>query len=1031
MARKPAQTRRKSPAQRSVQAARQGATQIDAPARPRATRPTAAASTSGTASASGSATQRKPAPTNGAATKANNGAAKPAPATGATTANGNRPAPPKSNGNGSAKANGSVGASGGRPAVDNGTRPVAAPNARPPTISGERPAVSSPARTSARATAVLPTPAEALVEAPPIAVPPAIETPTPWGAALATKPSARFDPRARLQQMWAWLRSLSLEAWAWIAVIALAAVLRYWGLGDKPLHHDESMHAFFSLSFARDPAGYWYDPLLHGPFQFHAEGIVFASIIAAYTFFRGLVTAQGPMLAGLALDTALIALAIVAGTVIARRLGRDTWTSRIVAGAAVLVGLVALVLLGSGVFSMMTHVDLAGSNPWINDTTARLLPATTGLFLVAITYGLRRELGQVGALAAAFCLAISPAFVYFSRFLREDIYFACFTYAVVVCAVQWARKRTIGWLIATVLAFVLAYATKESIYLDIIIWGSFLALLAVWEFGHVVSDRLPRVFSDRERAFFGHAAPLLLVGAIGAAVGAFALTQIDRLSVYVFNVQQTPNSKAALAMNDWVTNLENVTVSAILYGSIALAVLVIVVLLVQLRRDIEPSSEYAGDARDGELVGFDAPAPRPSLVARLRARLDRGRHPFLRLLLDTSWVNWFVAFVAGWVLFVALYWIVPPGPNGVAPGFAQGFQVGVGRGIWQGLYYWLQQQQVARGAQPWYYYLLLIPLYEQLAVVIGAAGIIRCLARPTRFRIFLVYWFVLALGLYSWAGEKMPWLSIHILLPLMLLAGVALDWMLRTAYVGARALARRDLQFTLAQRPRLIGAAVGLVVALVMLVPTVHGMLVLSHPDAADGPQEMMVYVQTTNDVETIMNKITKADRLMYGGKHQLRIDVGVGEEWPFYWYLRDYWLDPHPLAYATFDAPFTGTGAAQYDMLLLTEGDAATFMGTHPAGYTEHVYSLRSWWDEGYKPLPCVPTKQRACSASQDQVDTGVGLGNWLTYGDNVPAKGGFQFGKAASRVWAWLWQRQPFGSTQGSYNVVLIVRDGVPVQP
>ena len=27
-------------------------------------------------------------------------------------------------------------------------------------------------------------------------------------------------------------------------VIILGAVLRFWGLGDKPLHHDESLHAY-------------------------------------------------------------------------------------------------------------------------------------------------------------------------------------------------------------------------------------------------------------------------------------------------------------------------------------------------------------------------------------------------------------------------------------------------------------------------------------------------------------------------------------------------------------------------------------------------------------------------------------------------------------------------------------------------------------------------------------------------------------------------------------------------------------------
>ncbi len=155
----------------------------------------------------------------------------------------------------------------------------------------------------------------------------------------------------------------------------------------------------------------------------------------------------------------------------------------------------------------------------------------------------------------------------------------------------------------------------------------------------------------------------------------------------------------------------------------------------------------------------------------------------MRLLLGVSWAQWFVAFVTGWLLFVALYWESP----GAGRTLGQGFEEGIGHGVWQGLYYWLQQQDVARGAQPVYYYFLLIPLYEQLAVVMGLAGVVYSLFRPTRFRLFLVWWFIGSLGIYSWAGEKMPWLSIHILLSLMLLAAIAIN----RAIEGVRRLCRR------------------------------------------------------------------------------------------------------------------------------------------------------------------------------------------------------------------------------------------------
>jgi hypothetical protein len=277
----------------------------------------------------------------------------------------------------------------------------------------------------------------------------------------------------------------------------------------------------------------------------------------------------------------------------------------------------------------------------------------------------------------------------------------------------------------------------------------------------------------------------------------------------------------------------------------------------------------------------------------------------------------------------------------------------------------------------------------------------------------------------------------HILLPLMVLAAVALEWLVVTVAAGVRALAQNGLPLAhmpWIERTRLAGGVLGLTVALVLLVPMTYGMVTLTHKDAANGPHEMMIYVQTTPDVQLAMAKINHADALMYGGKHQLRIAVDAGEVWPMYWYLRDYWLVPHPSEYVNFNYVVSPTPSnvvmPTEDVLMFTDEDAATFMAQHPTGYTEHTYSLRSWWDEGYKPLPCVSTRAQPCPQTA-QWGSGVGLGNWLTYGDNVPLNGHFQLGPTVHRLWNWLWLRQSLGSDQGSYNFVLIVRNGVPIQP
>ena len=44
---------------------------------------------------------------------------------------------------------------------------------------------------------------------------------------------------------------------------------------------------------------------------------------------------------------------------------------------------------------------------------------------------------------------------------------------------------------------------------------------------------------------------------------------------------------------------------------------------------------------------------------------------------------------------------------------------GLGTGTFGGIAYWLAQQEVKRAGQPWYYYLIIAPLYEFLPIGLG------------------------------------------------------------------------------------------------------------------------------------------------------------------------------------------------------------------------------------------------------------------------------------------------------------------------
>ena len=90
----------------------------------------------------------------------------------------------------------------------------------------------------------------------------------------------------------------------------------------------------------------------------------------------------------------------------------------------------------------------------------------------------------------------------------------------------------------------------------------------------------------------------------------------------------------------------------------------------------------------------------------------------------------------------------------------------------------------------------------------------------------------------------------------------------------------------------------------------------------------------------------------------------------------------------------------------------------------------MRTWWDEGYKPAPCVPTKANNNCVGQ-QTWGGVGPLLWLSYGDNPPPGAKFNLGLAAKNVWDWWWYRKAIGSTDGAYLMGLFVRKGLNVNP
>ncbi len=79
----------------------------------------------------------------------------------------------------------------------------------------------------------------------------------------------------------------------------------------------------------------------------------------------------------------------------------------------------------------------AQNNYGLTTVAIRCVPALFGIATIALVFTLRRNLGTIATLSAAFLLAISPGAVYLSRYFIHETLFVFFTLGMVVAAVKY------------------------------------------------------------------------------------------------------------------------------------------------------------------------------------------------------------------------------------------------------------------------------------------------------------------------------------------------------------------------------------------------------------------------------------------------------------------------------------------------------------------------------------------------------------------------------------------------------------------
>ena len=93
-----------------------------------------------------------------------------------------------------------------------------------------------------------------------------MQTPRIWQGLTAPAWARRGDPAGSPPSR--------LELGLYAALLLAAAIMRLWDLGSRAMHHDESLHAFYSWALYMGE-GYGHNPMMHGPFQMEATAGAF------------------------------------------------------------------------------------------------------------------------------------------------------------------------------------------------------------------------------------------------------------------------------------------------------------------------------------------------------------------------------------------------------------------------------------------------------------------------------------------------------------------------------------------------------------------------------------------------------------------------------------------------------------------------------------------------------------------------------------------------------------------------------------
>lgn len=724
-----------------------------------------------------------------------------------------------------------------------------------------------------------------------------------------------------------------------IGLIALAVFTRFYKLEPRVMSHDENSHVYYSWLLYRGQ-GYSHDPVTHGPLQFH---------LVALSYF----------------------------------------------------------LFGD------------------NDLTARIPAVLFSIATVAFVWNYRRYLGRAGALVAMLLMIISPYMLYYGRYVRNEAFVALYGVIMLWSILRYQETGRNRYLIYLTIVTALHFTTKETAFIyqaQGMIFVAFLALYQITQKAWVNSR-------DRNPFLIAILIGILLVGLAGV--------------VYVSSGQPVPGITPTVPAPEAGQGLENPASQSsqilpiILIAGAGLAILGALYLLIRgysWQRLREERSVGMLILLTTMVLPMLAPFPVKALGIN---PIDYQNNQSIVITFIFVAIFTLLAVGIGLLWKPKLFLINAAIFYGIftvfyTTVFTHGF--GFVTGLVGSLGYWLEQQGVNRGSQPLYYYALVqIPIYEYLPALGSIGAILLALIgrkssalseeidpedgvidfgkedeieKPEDTPLdvvsspdpessapvfaLLLFWSLSSLAAYTIAGEKMPWLTVHITLPMILLAGWGIgkviegvDWeyirsnrawlvllLLPTfllslmGALGSLLGLQPPFQGTTLEELRATTTFLtGLITALIsgyalytqlrnwqsgqfnrLVVLYIASFLALLTARAAfnasyinyDDATEYLVYAHSAGGVKEALAQIEEVSRRTSGG---LSAVVAYDDQttYPYWWYLRDYTNQQFYGANPTRslrDAPLILVGDSNYPKIEPVVGQ----------GYYQFDY-VRLWW--------------------------------------------------------------------------------------